>query len=227
MAHQHQSHRILMRKDFFSTRKLILNWKLVLLRILVNGTAIGITAFILPGIHIPTPGIIDFLFLGLVFGLLNAFIKPIIQVLTISLLFVTYGLVVVIINTVMLFILNFLASNIMEIDSLLAGVVGGIIISLLSLLMDNIFGLTPPIIDDEAFEILAKEWPSQGVGFVPRETVVEMDEVVVAPPLPAPDLPVVETVEAEVRETAVIAPDESITSEETVSEETTGEENAS
>lgn len=172
-------------ENFFSTHKLILNKKLVVMRILVNGIAIGIASFLLPGIHVSSPGIMDILYLGLVFGLLNAFVKPLIQVLTISLLFVTYGLVVIIINTAMLFLLDLFAKEVIQIDSVLAGLVGGVIISLLSLIMDNIFGLTPPIHEIETIEQIAKEWPSQGVGFIPQTPPVEMDQVQPVGPIPA------------------------------------------
>jgi len=177
MAQQQHHHHTSIREDYFSTRKLIFNWKLLLMRILVNGFAIAIAAFLLPGILIETSSlIINLLILGLVFGLLNAFIKPFIQVLTISLIFVTYGLVVIIINTIMLFLLDFLMGDLFQIDNIFAGIMGGIIISLLSLILDNIFGMTPPIMDDETFERMAREWPSQGMGFVARERKVELDK---------------------------------------------------
>ena len=85
-----------------------LNWKLMLMRVVVNGLAIALTAWLLPGMDVVVPKLLNFLLLGAVFGLLNAFVKPIIQFLTLSLLFVTYGLVIILINTVMLLILEFI-----------------------------------------------------------------------------------------------------------------------
>ena len=195
---QHHHHHASIREDYFSTRKLMLNWKLLLLRVLINGSAIAITAFLLPGIIIDTSNlIINLLILGIAFGLLNAFIKPLIQVLTISLLFITYGLVVIIINTIMLFLLDFLVADIMHVDNIFAGIMGGIVISLLSLVLDNIFGLSPPIVDDETFEKMATKMPSQGMGFVHREQEVEMDEDPFVMPRPVTD---VTEAEAEVQE---------------------------
>jgi len=75
-----------------------------------------------------------------------------------------------------LFLLDFLMGDLFQIDNIFAGIMGGIIISLLSLILDNIFGMTPPIMDDETFERMAREWPSQGMGFVARERKVELDE---------------------------------------------------
>jgi putative membrane protein len=216
MNHEHHHHHhASIRDDYFSTRKLIFNWKLVLLRILVNGAAIAIAALFLPGLVIPKEHlIINLLVLGLVFGLLNAFIKPFVQVLTISLIFVTYGLVVIIINTIMLFLLNFLVSDTLQVNSLFAGIMGGIIISLLSLVFDNIFGLTPPIVDDETFEKLAHDLPAQGIGFMPAAPEVEMDEdPLIISPLPVRTQVEIQTQENEIGETAdsptEASPDES------------------
>lgn len=221
-SQHHHHHHASLREDYFSTRKLMLNWKLLLLRVLINGTAIAITALLLPGIIISTNNlIINLLILGIVFGLLNAFIKPLIQVLTISLIFVTYGLVVIIINTIMLFLLDFMVADRFQVGNLFAGIVGGIIISLLSLVFDNIFGLTPPIVDDEAFEKMVKEMPSQGMGFVHRRQEVEMDEDSFVPPQPA-----VADAEAEVQEDVEETAEPAVVEDEPVVEDGVEEETA-
>jgi len=126
------------------------NWKLIILRIIVNAVAIALTVFIVPGIRVPEYAYGTFLILGAVFGLLNAFVKPIIQVLTLPLLFVTYGLVIIIINTVMLWLLSWLLGDILVINSLWSALLGGLVLGLLGMLLENILGLTPPIVDDQA-----------------------------------------------------------------------------
>ena len=50
-----------------------LNWKLMLMRDVVNGLAIALTAWLLPGMDVVVPKLLNFLLLGAVFGLLNAF----------------------------------------------------------------------------------------------------------------------------------------------------------
>ena len=87
--------------------------------------------------------------LGAVFGLLNAFVKPIIQFLTLSLLFVTYGLVIIFINTLMLLILEFLFTDILLIENIWWAIAGGFLIGLLGIFLENLLGLTPPIVDTE------------------------------------------------------------------------------
>lgn len=55
---------------------------------LLNGAAIALTALLLPGITVAHQRLLNYLILGAMFGLLNAFVKPIVQFLTISLLFI-------------------------------------------------------------------------------------------------------------------------------------------
>jgi putative membrane protein len=124
-----------------------LNWKLILMRVVVNGLAIALTAWLLAGIDVADPLLVNFLLMGAVFGLLNAFVKPAIQFLTLSLLFVTYGLVIILINTVMLLLLEFVFTGILLIENIWWAIAGGILIGLLGLFMENLLGLTPPIID--------------------------------------------------------------------------------
>ncbi|MCB0164206.1 MAG: phage holin family protein [Anaerolineae bacterium] len=126
------------------------NWKLVLMLILLNGMAIGLTALLLPGITVAHQRLSTYLILGAMFGLLNAFVKPIVQFLTISLLFVTYGLVIIIVNTVMFLLLEFFLSDLLIINNIWWSIIGGSVISLLGVFLENLCGLSPPIIDDIA-----------------------------------------------------------------------------
>jgi putative membrane protein len=124
------------------------NVRLIFMRVLVNAVVIGLTALLLPGIHVTDQGFGTYLILGVVFGLLNAFVKPIVEALTLGLLFVTYGLVLIFINTVMLWLLSVFLPRIITLDSLSWAVFGGILIGLLSTVLENILGMTPPILDD-------------------------------------------------------------------------------
>ncbi len=129
-----------------------LNWRLILMRVVVNGLVIALTVWLLPGMEIVEPRLINVLLMGAVFGLLNAFIKPIIQFLTLSLLFITYGLVIVLINTIMLLILEFIFTGILFIENFWWAIAGGILVGLLGIFLENLLGLTPPIIDTESPE---------------------------------------------------------------------------
>ena len=73
----------------------------LLLRFFANALSLAVTAIVVP--HIFFAGdyrILSWLLISAVFGLLNAFLKPLLQILMLPLIFVSYGLVVVAINTV-------------------------------------------------------------------------------------------------------------------------------
>jgi putative membrane protein len=85
-----------------------------------------------------------FLVLAVGLGLLQVFIKPILQLITIRLLFVTYGLVLVVMNALLLWLLARF-SDVLVIDSLLAALLGGFVIGVLGTFLDYLFGVIPPL----------------------------------------------------------------------------------
>ncbi len=130
-----------------------LNWKIILLRILINGFSLAVIALLLPNIAINRENLLlNLLILGIALGVLNALVKPIIQFLTLSLIFVSYGIVVIIINAAILAILAWLFPDLIQIDRILAAFFGGAIIGLLSLFLEYTLGISPPIVDDTVLE---------------------------------------------------------------------------
>ena len=122
------------------------NWRMLLMRILVNMAALAVTALIVPKIYFVNRSLIAWLIMALGLGILNALIKPIIQFLTLRFIFVTAGLVLVVINAVMLYLLSWLMPDQLAIDSLLWAVVGGLVLGIINALLENLLGLSPPIL---------------------------------------------------------------------------------
>ena len=125
-----------------------MNWKLMIMRVLVNGVAIAITVLLLPGIQVVDHMLLTYLILAIALGLLNAFVKPLVQILTLPFVFVTFGLVIVIINAAMLLLLGWLLPELLWIRGLLAALAGGAILGFLGIVLENLLGMTPPIVDD-------------------------------------------------------------------------------
>jgi putative membrane protein len=124
------------------------NWKLALLRVGVNGLTLVIIALFLPGVIMLQPSLLNFLILGVSVGILNAVVKPIVSFLTLPFIFATYGLVVVIINAIMFWLLGFFFSNVLVIESIWAALLGGLLLGLGTSILENLLGMTPPIVDD-------------------------------------------------------------------------------
>jgi putative membrane protein len=133
-----------------SRRRLNLHFRVrpLLLRFLANAVSLALTAIIVP--HIFFSGdyrIVSWLLISAVFGLLNAFLKPLLQILMLPLIFVSYGLVVVAINTVLLYALAWIFPQRFHVEHLLWALVGGLVCGLLEGLLQNLLGLTPPIVE--------------------------------------------------------------------------------
>jgi putative membrane protein len=130
------------------------NWRYLLVRILVNAIALAVTAFVVPRIEIlemPSleASILNWLFLAIVLGILNAVVKPILQFLTAQFLFVTYGLTIILVNTLILVTLSWLFPTRFAVDNLFWAFVGGLVLGLLSSFLESLLGLTMPIVPDE------------------------------------------------------------------------------
>jgi putative membrane protein len=111
----------------------------ILLRILINAVALAITAYLLPGIVI-SGGIVGFLLVAVIFGVVNALIRPIISLLSMPITCLTLGLFSLVINAAMLLLTGFLAGNYLNFtggifESFLTALLAGIIISAVSALL--------------------------------------------------------------------------------------------
>ena len=120
------------------------NWKVVLVGLLVNAVTLAVVILFMPGIELVNYRFGLLLFIAAGLGLLEVFVKPLLQLLTIRLLFVTYGVVLILVNAVILWLTSIFFKSLV-INSLLAALVGGIIVGLLSSFLDYVFGVTPPL----------------------------------------------------------------------------------
>jgi putative membrane protein len=81
-----------------------------LLRLLINAAALWIATLVVPGISATgTPG--TFLAVALLFGLLNALVRPLLTMLTCPLLILTLGLFTFVINALILWLTSAAAAR--------------------------------------------------------------------------------------------------------------------
>jgi len=111
--------------------------KSLLIRWGIIAAAVWVTSLILPGMTI-TGGIIGILIVSLVFGLINAIIKPIVKLLTCPLVILTLGLFTLVINTLMLLLTEFFLGDYLQIDGFFSAFIAAIIISLATMVIDFI-----------------------------------------------------------------------------------------
>lgn len=119
----------------------------LVLRFLINAVAIAvITSGILPGIRIVGENTTTaLLVVALVFGVINALVKPIVQLLTCPFIVFTLGLFVFIINGLMLYLTAALSESLVSvargqlyIEHFGWAVLGALIISIISVILESI-----------------------------------------------------------------------------------------
>jgi putative membrane protein len=129
------------------------NWRMLLMRILINALALVITAGLVPNIYFIDRTVTTWLLLAIFLGILNAFVKPIIQFLTLRFIFATYGLVVVLINGILLLLLELLFPTRFAVEGFLRALVGGAVIGIVSAFLESLLGLSPPIVSEKYPEV--------------------------------------------------------------------------
>jgi putative membrane protein len=133
----------------FKLPKSRFNWRLLLIQTIANALALGLTVLILPGIHMPHDNIItELLASGVIFGLLNGFVRPILQLVMFRYLFLTFGLVLVVINFLILRIMGAVTPDRFQSDNLLSLILASILVGVFGLLLESLMGVQPPIIDN-------------------------------------------------------------------------------
>ncbi|MCL4265169.1 MAG: phage holin family protein [Anaerolineae bacterium] len=112
----------------------------ILIKIVINMVALLVAAAIVPNIYL-TDQWVQLAIVAIVFGLVNAFVRPIVKLFTLPLTIATLGLFTLVINTLMLLLvswlnvgLEFTGSGVVQdsISAFLASIVITIVSTLLS-----------------------------------------------------------------------------------------------
>ena len=122
------------------------------IRILVYALVLAISITFAPGITIQPliPGVIDisatYLLFGILFGLINAFIRPLVLLFTAKMVLRTMGVFAIIINTALLWLMGWIAGDVFVIESprLLWLIWGGLMLTVVALVLEALFGLEMP-----------------------------------------------------------------------------------
>lgn len=111
-----------------------------IIRLIINGLALGVAAVILPGIHFAgaeSALIINLLIVALIFGLVNAIIKPLLVLVTCPFYILTLGLFTFVVNALMLLLTSWLTGPRFVVEGFWSAFLGAIIISLVSTVLST------------------------------------------------------------------------------------------
>ena len=112
------------------------------IRVLINAVAIAVTALLIPNIHVADNDIGTLIFIGLLFGVVNSLLKPILILLTCPAVLLSLGLFILVINGVMLLVTDALAGDRLIIEGgLFTAALGGIVMGIVSLALESALNL--------------------------------------------------------------------------------------
>lgn len=111
------------------------------IRVLISAIAIAITASLLPGIQLGDDSLGTLLILGVIFGLVNAFVKPLLIFLTCPAVILSLGLFILVINGLMLQLAAWFAGDRLDVDGLGTAVLGGIIMAIVTMVLEGVLGV--------------------------------------------------------------------------------------
>ena len=111
--------------------------KSLVIRLTVNTLALYAAVWLVPGLRYEG-GTARFLLVGLVFGLVNSFLRPLLTVLTCPLVVATLGLFLLVINALLLLATGWLSEQWglgFRVDGFLPAFLGGIIVGITSAIL--------------------------------------------------------------------------------------------
>jgi putative membrane protein len=119
----------------------------LLAKLVINAVALLVTAWLVPGIYLsaakPGPTTNDWvtlLIVALIFGFVNAVIRPILIVLSLPLEIITLGLFIFVINAFMLLLTSWIAQGMglgFRVDGFVPALLGALIISIVSFVLNR------------------------------------------------------------------------------------------
>ena len=114
----------------------------IVIRVVLNAVAVWIATLIVPGVDVTTDStgkkILTLVIVGAILGLINATIKPIVQLLSLPLTVLTLGLFALVVNGLMLWLTSTVADSLgigFRVNGFWAGFWGALVVSIVSFLL--------------------------------------------------------------------------------------------
>ena len=115
-------------------------------RILANAIALGVATWLVPGINLGEADIankvVTIILVAVIFGVVNAIVKPIFQIVASPVILLTLGLFLVVINTVLLLLTSWVATQFglaWHVDGFGSALVGSLVVSIVSFIANAAF----------------------------------------------------------------------------------------
>lgn len=130
------------------------------IRVLINAVAIAVTAMLIPNIHVVDNDITTLLVIGLIFGVVNSLLKPLLILLTCPAVVLSLGLFIFVINGVMLLITESIAGDRLVIDGgIFTAILGGMVMAGVSMLLESVLKLDEKSQGGEQAQVIFDDSP--------------------------------------------------------------------
>ncbi len=113
-----------------------------LIRFAINAVALYAAIAIVPGIHPQSTNWLTFVWLALIFGVINALLRPVLALLTCPLIILTLGLFTLIINTLMFWLAGRIGTAFgvgFTVDGFWPAFLGALVTSAVSIVLSMLF----------------------------------------------------------------------------------------
>ena len=115
----------------------------LIVRLLATAVALAVAAWLVDGISVgpgtDTERALTLLGVAVIFGLVNAIVRPILRLLTLPLVVLTLGLFLLVLNALMLLLTEWIAEQVdlaFQVDGFWSAVLGALIITVVSFLIN-------------------------------------------------------------------------------------------
>jgi putative membrane protein len=113
-----------------------------IIRLILNAVGLWVTTLLPIGIRIGSENyLVTLLVVALIFGIVNALVKPVLTILTLPLTIITLGIFLLVINALMLLLTDFIARAVglnFRVEGFVAALLGSIVISIVSFILARV-----------------------------------------------------------------------------------------
>ena len=112
-----------------------------ILRLTINAIGLFLAVYIVRGVTLENDNWVSIIWLALIFGFINAFLRPLLKLLTCPLIILTLGLFTLLINTFLFWLTSQIGQAFgigFTIDGFLAAFLGGLVVSVVSVVLSLI-----------------------------------------------------------------------------------------
>jgi putative membrane protein len=110
---------------------------------LINALALGVAVWLLPGITVGENAYIAVALMAIIFGLVNALIRPLVKFVTCLINVITLGLFTLVINALMFWLSGWIAGQLkigFEVKNFWWAFLGALVVSVVSFVLNLFFG---------------------------------------------------------------------------------------